>query len=251
MKFAGVNLIHCKKLNNNMIKKRMMLISLIYLISTCLAFSQDLPDSIKKEMSLMKNKNNTRYPSMYISLSYIGWNGLPSNVEFQPNNNREVGFYKLFNLKKHSEHFNLALGLSASVFNMHNNVRRWQFDPSGEVTSSEILPDTFDKHKLTAWYMYIPLEMKYKFGKGIKKPFMIGIGGKIGTLIYASTKIEKGDINIQERLRKGISKINYGIYGYFGYKFVGIIAGYNFSPMFDADHSPDVTNWTTGLALMF
>jgi len=234
-----------------MIKKSMMLLSLICLISAGSVFSQNEPDSNNPEKSLMKNKNNTHFPSIYFEVSYIGWNGLPSNVAFQPNNNREVSIYKLFNVLKNTTHFNIALGLSASVFNMHNNVKKWEFDSTGMVKSSEIVPDTLDKHKLTAWYLYIPLEIKYKFGKGPKKPFVIAIGGKIGTLIYASTKTKDDDIKIQERIREGISKLSYGVYGYFGYKFVGIIAGYNFSPMFDADHSPAITNWTTGLALMF
>ena len=235
-----------------MIKRSILFLCLICLICSGSVYSQNDPDSISGEQKLMKKKNSTKFPAIYISLSYIGWQGLPSNVKFQPNNNREVSVFKMFNMIKNSKHLNIALGLSASFINMHNNVNKWQFDTAGKVKSPEVMPDTFDKHKLTAAYIYIPLELKYRFGKGGKKlPYIIGIGGKIGTLLFASERTKDGDIKIRERVREGISKINYGTYAFFGYKFVGIIAGYNFSPMFDADHSPSVTNWTAGLSLMF
>ena len=235
-----------------MIKKSIMFFFLICLICEGTAYSQNDSDSISGELKLMKKKNSKRFPATYLSLSYISWQGLPSNVKFQPNNNREVSVFQMFNLIKDSKHLNIALGLSASMINMHNNVNKWQFDSAGMVKGSEIIPDTLDKHKLTTASIYIPLELKYRFGKGTKKPpFIIGIGGKIGTLLFASERTKDGDIKIRERVREGISKINYGAYAYFGYKFVGIIAGYNFSPMFDSEHSPSVTNWTAGLALMF
>lgn len=235
-----------------MFKKYLIYFSLLFLIFLGTAYGQNDTDSISTELNLMKNKNSAKYPGIYMSLSYIGWQGLPSNIKYQPNNNREVSITKVFNLIRNSKHLNIALGLSASIINLHNNVSKWQFDSGGIVNNTNILPDTLDKHKLTASYIYIPIELKYRFGKGLKKPlFIIGIGGKIGTLLYASERTKDGDIKIRKRVREGISKINYGAYAYFGYKFVGIIAGYNFSPMFDSDFSPSVTNWTTGLTLFF
>jgi hypothetical protein len=234
-----------------MIKKTNILIIAIIFSASLSAIAQDGRYSITIELPLMRNKNQTHFPSVYFSVSYLSWNGLPSNVQYQPNNNRGVDMYKMFNLLKNKSHFNLAAGLSASVINLHNNVLKWQFDSSSKVNSAYIMPDTFDRHKLTAWYLYVPVEVKYKFGSGIKKPFVIAVGGKIGTAVFASVKSEKNDVKIQERIREGLSRINYGVYGYFGYKFVGIFGGYNFSPLFDSDYSPKVTNWSAGLGLIF
>jgi hypothetical protein len=216
------------------------------------AFSQNNNDSLAKENMIMKIRKPKKYPSFYLSSSYLSWQGMPSNVEYNPNNNRELSVYKMFNLFRYSNHFNAALGVSASMMTMHNNVNKWQFDSSGLVSSSQIIPDTFDKRKLTAYYLYMPVEVKYRFGsKSRRPPFNIGLGGRIGALLYAGQKTKVGDIKIKEQVKDGLSKINYGAYAYFGYKFVGIMAGYNFSPMFDSDHSPDVTNWTVGVTFLF
>ena len=232
--------------------KFFVLCSLIFMIGSNAAYCQNDTDSVANELNLMNNKNSKKYPSVYFSLSYIGWQGLPSNVKFEPNNNREVGVSKMFNLLKNKKHLNFALGFAASVANMHNNVQKWQFDSSGMLNPKNIIPDTLDNHKLTLSYIYIPFELKYRFGNLDKKqPYIIGLGAKVGSLLYASERTKDADIKIRKRLRDGISKINYGAYAYFGYKFVGIIAGYNFSPMFDSEHSPTVTNWTAGLTLMF
>ena len=155
-------------------KKSIFILLLISVACSGIAYSQNDSDSISSEQKLMKLKGKNSFPSIYMAISYLSWQGLPSNVAYQPNNNRELSIYKLFNMFRYAEHFNAALGLSASFQTMHNNVNKWEFDTNGMVNSSEIIPDTLDKHKLASTYLFLPFEIKYKFGKGRKPPFIIG-----------------------------------------------------------------------------
>lgn len=106
-------------------------------------------------------------------------------------------------------------------------------------------------------YFDIPVEIRYHFNKkNYGKSMKIAIGGKVGYLVNAQTKIEFTDDNgltrkIKDRQSFGVNPLRYGVYTKMGFPGFNLWAYYGLNNVFQKDKGPfstEATQFNFGLS---
>ncbi|MCH7403669.1 porin family protein [Belliella kenyensis] len=93
-------------------------------------------------------------------------------------------------------------------------------------------------------YIDIPLEIRYHFNKSnYKKSMRVAVGGKVGFLMNAHTKVAFEDANglerkIKDRQNYGFAPIRYGVHTRLGFPGFNIWGYYGLNQVFQKDKGP-------------
>jgi len=148
--------------------------------------------------------------------------------------------------------FNPGIGFSFEKFKMKNTYTLTETATSGQF-QLENVSKTYPgmkKSLIKNNYIEIPLEFRFDTKpEDIARSFNIAIGGRIGYLMDANTKIKyKEDGETRKAIDKqnhGMNPIRYGAYTRFGIGAFGLFTYYNISPLFEKDKGPDKTTMNT------
>ena len=109
---------------------------------------------------------------------------------------------------------------------------------------------SISKNNVSLNYLEIPLEFRYHFRKNnYSKSMRVALGGKIGYLMNAHTKIEYTDQNgltrrIKDRQSFGLNPLRYGVYTRMGFPGFNIWGYYGLNQVFQSERGPFNTQAT-------
>jgi len=202
-------------------------------------------------------------------------NGKPSTWNQGFWGSRTVNFYYQysFRIARSKFSFNPGLGLS---------LERWKYKdgatlidtveldsyPNGATSANQveqynllsptrIYPKLADKSMLVANYFEIPIEFRFDTKpEDISRSFNIAIGGRVGFLYDAFTKVKYRDlgedVKVKYKLNHGLSTIRYGVYSRIGLGGFNLFVFYNISELFEKGKGPlgqDFNSLTTGISI--
>jgi hypothetical protein len=99
-------------------------------------------------------------------------------------------------------------------------------------------------------YIEMPIEFRFDTKpEDISRSLSIAIGGRVGYLMDAMTKIkykEDGEVRkLKDKQNHGMNPIRYGVYTRLGVGSFSLFGYYNLSPLFEKDKGPDKTTMNT------
>jgi hypothetical protein len=118
------------------------------------------------------------------------------------------------------------------------------------LSPARIYPKLAKKSMLVTNYFEIPIEFRYDTKpEDIARSFNVAIGGRIGILYDAFTKIKYNDlgetVKYKNKLNHGVNPIRYGVYSRIGIGSFSFFGFYNLSEMFEKDKGPEGTTMNT------
>jgi hypothetical protein len=167
--------------------------------------------------------------------------------------NQGVQLFGTYNMPFGKSNFSFAIGLGISVHNLY-----WNYRFQGDSLSFQFvkIEDTlkYKRSKLTMPYIEIPLEFRFN----TKSKFALGIGFKVGYMVYGHSKWVGDDYlfqsgNTLKASFKGIKNIEKFAYGptlRVGYKWFHVNGYYSLSSIFVKDKGPDMYPISVGFVLM-
>jgi len=238
--------------NLYVMKKNVFILLMIFtLFSSTRLISQENneADSLFSADSTLKPERV--FGNVYLVMAYQNWTNMPENAQIKNGSTRVFSIYVVNNFLKNKKHFNFASGISVSFHNLQTNVKSWLFDSSGNIIKTGIYPDSinYKKNKTVITYLSVPVELKFKLGFNPKKAINLGIGFRAGLLLDGHNKIVYANQKIKDRISENLNHINYGLYGYIGYKYFNLFGEYSLSSTFDAVDK--IKPWSVGIGLIF
>ena len=199
------------------------------------------------------NEANKKRISIAFGLFTDIWPNLPSGMKTRTIN-QGVNVFATYNLPFGKSNFGFSVGLGIRIHNLYWN---YMFQGNTADTFQFVqIPDSigYNRSKLTMPYLELPIEFRFK----TKYKLSVGIGFKIGYMVYAHTKWVGDDYLYQspDRLRvsfKNIQNIEHFSYGptlRIGYKWFHINAYYSLSNIFTKDKGPQIAPISIGFLLM-
>ncbi|MFH2094622.1 MAG: PorT family protein [Bacteroidota bacterium] len=166
----------------------------------------------------------------------VGVNFLEKNISFGGNNN--AGIVTGLGFEINNYRFNNDILL------MHDSSRIYAYDSTG-----------FDKSKLVATYLTIPIIFEFQIPAGKKdRKFHFAVGGTGGLKIGSHTKYayEINNSMHKDKVREDfhLSPFRYGITARIGYMGINIFANYSLSTLFENNEGPELYPFTVGLSLV-
>lgn len=212
--------------------------------------------------------------NIILDIGFNQWINVPdtavsggANIELDALGSRGVNIYYFyeFDLVTEKLSFNPGIGLGLDNYSFEDNsilIKKTLKYTSDSVkykeltfTSDNNSDRTYKKSKLSVNYVDIPLEFMYKSNKDKNKAFIFALGGKIGILFQAHTKVvykEDGE-TIREKLHSNffIETIRYGLTTRIGYGGLNLFGYYSLSKMFkEGKGGPEMTPFMVGLSFL-
>jgi hypothetical protein len=161
---------------------------IITVLTFCFA-SVTLLAQTKKSNSGIK----TGKPNDHFMLQFTGdtWAGKPDSIATK-GIGRGANVYVMINFPfKTNEHFSAALGAGVGTSGIY--LSKVEADIAGTTTNIAFnnvsATNNFKKYKVATAYLEAPIELRWvKNPKKVDNSFKIALGGKVGTLLSASTK---------------------------------------------------------------
>ncbi|HEX8545733.1 MAG TPA: outer membrane beta-barrel protein, partial [Cytophagaceae bacterium] len=101
------------------------------------------------------------------------------------------------------------------------------------------------KSRLSATYIDVPLEVRFKSSQNNKKAFHLAFGAKIGFLINSKTKYKFEENNVKTTQKQisnmYLNPIRYGLSARIGYGLFQLFGYYSLNPLFQDKKAFDVT----------
>lgn len=125
------------------------------------------------------------------------------------------------------------------------------------LSPKRIYPELADKSMLITNYVDIPVEFRFDSKpEDINRSFNVAIGGRVGFLYDAFTKVKYDDrgevVKVKNKMNHGVREIRYGIYTRIGLGGFSLFCFYNLSDMFDEGKGPlgtTMNTLTTGISI--
>ena len=180
------------------------------------------------------------------------WMNKPEGMKTR-NINQGVNVFGTYNIPFGKSNFSFAIGLGINVHNLYWN---YMYDASHDSVQFVKIPDNIGhrRSKLTIPYFEIPMEFRFK----TKSKFAVGVGFKVGTMVYAHSKWIGDDylFNSTNTLKasfkgiKNLEKFEYGPTLRIGYKWFHINGYYALSNIFVSGTGIDMYPLSIGFVLM-
>lgn len=178
------------------------------------------------------NFGNKAFESKSVGLHYVR--------EFFPINNISISAGAGFGFEKLSFTGGNVLG--------YDNNDVLTYEPSDEVIK---------KSKLATTYIQIPVDIRYyPGGEGNGTRFFVGVGGYVGYLIDAHSKVSFLNTNTKLRKERGdfnLNEFRYGLTMKLGFDSFHLIGKYDLSEIFKSNNSPldngNANMWSIGFAI--
>jgi hypothetical protein len=111
-----------------------------------------------------------------------------------------------------------------------------------------------EKSKLSVNYIDIPLEFRFETGEKPSKKFRISLGGKVGFLFDAHTKVvytpfpNSESVKVKIKNLYGLETFRYGLTARIGYSYLNFFGYYSLSDLFRNTRGPDATPFSMGVS---
>ncbi|MCZ6900907.1 MAG: porin family protein [Bacteroidetes bacterium] len=248
--------------------KRFLLTILCLSVST-LCIAQGDGDKEKREVE--ERKINPR-PDLPGSLIFdLGFNFLssdaPDDLDIGFWGSKSVGIYYYFNKKLGNSKFSINPGIGLGL-------EKYKFDKDVTLSytttttipiqrelaifglDSLIGPFNYSKSKLAANYVEVPAELRYHVKQDHDGGFRIVLGGKIGILYSAHTKVKYKEFgnNKKVKLKQDyqLNLFRYSVYTRVGWPGFMIFYELGLSDLFEKGNGPEQTtahHWKIGLSV--
>ncbi len=238
------------------------------MVSPLFAFSTDPGDNDKPKkkngLTGTLNLEETDGPDVPGALvieiaSSILIGGSPALMDLEFLGSWTVNLYYMYDIPIGDSHFSFSagVGLGLEKYSFSEDITLLTTTDDTETfidKLSNVLPNA-SKYRKTNFannYVDIPLEFRYHLNKGSsRKGFKVALGGKIGFLYDAHTKV-KYEENDETKKYKAFEDFNvntfrYGVYGRLGVSGVSLYYYYGISEMFENKKGPDQTRTNTML----
>lgn len=242
-------------------------ITLLFLLITGLAIAQDGAEQKKAKPNL---------PGTFlIDLGVNQGIGSPSTWNQGFWGSRTVNIYYQYPIRIGRSKFSFNPGIGLSL-------ERWKFTdgatlidtvelvsfPNGAsaadqveqynlLSPTRVYPELADKSMFITNYIEMPLEFRFDTSpEDINRSFNVAIGGRVGYLFDAFTKVkydDKGEVvKNKNKLNNGVNQFRYGVYTRIGLGGFSIFCFYNLNDMFEKGKGPMGTTMntlTTGISI--
>jgi hypothetical protein len=205
-----------------------------------------------KSQAQVVNASTKKRISIGVGLFTDIWLNTPADMDTRVIN-QGVQAFGTYNMPFGKSNFSFAIGVGISIHNLY-----WNYMFQGRTDSLQFvkIPDSvgYTRSKLTLPYVEIPLEFRFR----TKSKFAMGIGFKVGYMIYGHSKWVGDDyiFNTTNTLRasfkdtKNIEKFAYGPTLRFGYKWFHVNGYYSLSSIFQKGKGPDMYPISVGFLLL-
>lgn len=251
------------------------------------AFAQNTQNSNTGETYQPNVRGN-----LFFAVGVNALNNAPRDFQISPFRSKSVNLYYLYDIPLGTSHFSFhpGIGLGLEKYQFKNGTTLTYADgadvPGYEGTDPVLIMDSvqyvygsgsFRKHRLAANYIDIPLEFSFASNKSNPKAGLkISLGGKIGVLFDAKTKVKydnRLNETVTEKIKRpwDLNQLRYSAVTRIGYGGFNVYFEYQFSPMFNNDNNgplhrtlrdnaeenfsapfvafPDIVNFRAGIAL--
>ncbi len=167
--------------------------------------------------------------------------------------NQGVNVFGTYNMPFGKSNFQFAIGLGITIHNLYWNYR---FQASDDSLQFEVIPDgqSYKRSKLTMPYIEIPIEFRYKS----KSKIAVGIGFKVGYMVYGHSKYvgsdyifhKSNDLISSFKDIKFLEKFAYGPTLRIGYRWFNLTGYYSLSGIFQKSTNVDMYPISVGFVLM-
>jgi hypothetical protein len=234
--------------------KRITLILLSNLIINCLVFGQE------KERTPIGGRPDIK-GDLFIEFGFNTLNNNPDELKrrFLPSRTFNIYYQLPVNIGADNSGFTFNPGIGFGTDKLaFTNDRALFNNPALGPESSQLLDisDVYgdnisvSRNNVSTTFIEVPLEFRYHFNKNnYAKSMRLAIGGKVGYLMQAQTKIAYTDSNgldrqIKDRQSFGFNPLRYGVYGRFGFSGVNVWGYYGLNQVFQKDRGPFATQAT-------
>jgi hypothetical protein len=231
----------------------LLLVSFTFLLFSTVFSQKDKPTPEITE-------NNYKWGGLILDLGLNQYKDNPDVLNLNAIKSRGVNIYCFYGISFGKSKFTLApgfgLGLDSYIFS-NESIRLSTSNDSLIISdlhqSNQPQLIQYNKSKLATNYFDIPLELRFKTGKSVKKTFRMAIGIKGGVLFNAHTKRKYSDI-IEDDKRKekvigdfALNDFRYGLTARIGYRYYNLFAYYSLSDLFNQDFGPQAKPFMIGI----
>jgi hypothetical protein len=216
------------------------LIVLLFLFLPVLLISQAVNESATKKFSIGFDIMNDI------------WQDVPDGIK-QKTLNPGINAYGMYNYAIGKSNFSFSPGIGISAHNFYSDAIPELINDSMAMVK---IPDTlsYKKAKLTASYIDIPFEFRFKS----KKEVRFAVGFKYGFLMKAQSKYKGNDylnnddhtVIIKQGKIKHVDSNRYGFIARIGYKWLNISGYYSLSTLFREGKGPEMYPVSVGLTVI-
>jgi hypothetical protein len=241
------------KPKHNFMKSNLTFILLFLFGFGITTFAQNTPNA---------NANETYQPNVRGSLLFgVGVNMLnnaPLDFQINPWRSKSVNIYYLYNIPLGESRFsfNPGIGLGMEKYQFRENTILTYaqgedlpgYDGTGRVLIMDFAQNlhgsgTYQKNRLAANYIDVPLEFRFASNKANPKGGLnIALGGKIGVLFDAKTKVKYENqfnetVIVKEKRPWDLNLLRYSAHTRIGFGGFNLYFEYQLSPLFDNDNN--------------
>ncbi len=205
-----------------------------------------------RSQSQVVNETTKKRVSIGVGLFTDIWLKTPGDMHVRTIN-QGVMVNGMYSLPFGKSNLSFAIGIGISTHNLY-----WNYMYQGRSDSLQFVkvPDSlgFKRSKLTLPYIEIPIEFRLK----TKSKFALGVGFKVGYMVYGHSKwvgddyIFKTNNTLKASFKdiKNIEKFAYGPTLRVGYKWFHLYGYYQMSGLFTNGMGPDMYPISVGFLLM-
>ncbi|WP_200974184.1 porin family protein [Echinicola sp. 20G] len=233
--------------------KRLIIILLVFVLPISL-FAQE-----SKTTNPIQGRPDIK-GDLFLDLGFNILNNRPEDLstKFFASKTANIYFQRPINLgEKSGWTLNPGIGLGLDKLAFKDNMTLIN-DPDKGTNSSQLvdIDDVYgegisvDKNTMALNYVDIPVEIRYHFNKSdYNEGFRIALGGKVGMLYEAHTKIKLTDSDgvnrkIKDSQEFGLNKFRYGVYTRVGLSGFNLWAYYGLNDVFKSGQGPYETEST-------
>ncbi len=228
-------------------KRSLSIFLYIFLFTSTTLFSQKSPSGSYTLEEAPQKKIKERKDRIVVDFSYDGWKELPSGIQQKP---YSLGgnAYLMWDYPFGYGPLSVAFGAGFSTHNVHSN-GEITYSIDGKYTSLLALTRPYKRNKLSCNYVEIPLELRIRTGAN-SHGFKLSIGGRIGYMYNAHTKVIDDDGKRKVYWIKNLNPWRYGVTFRIGYDKYTIQGFYALSELFDKGKGPKMVPYSIGVGLL-
>lgn len=217
----------------------------------------------KKKLNLAQlGIANRSKDHLLIQVGIDNWANKPDSISTK-GLSRSFNMYLMFDFPfKTNPHLSVAVGAGISTSNIYFN--NTYVDIAGKTNTSLSFTDVsdttrFKKFKLMTTFLEAPVEFRYVRNPALpKKSFKAALGGKIGTMLSATTKGKNllngsgNNINAytqKEKSKRFFNTTRISVTGRAGFGSLSVFGSYQVNAFVKEGFGPDVRPYSVGLTL--
>ena len=216
-------------------------IFLIIFPSSILNAQVDVKEKVQKKIKERKDR-------IVVDFSYDGWLNMPKGIQQKP---YSLGgnAYVMWDYPVGYGPLSLAFGIGISTHNVHSN-GQITYSIDGKYTSLQAITSPYRRNKLSCNYFEIPVELRIRGGAN-GHGFKLSVGGRIGYMYNAHTKVIDNDGKRKVYWIKNINPWRYGVTFRIGYDKITLQGFYALSELFEKGKGePKMVPYSIGIGLL-